>query len=201
VDDDQVNPVIKELTKPKNLAAVFADLKRTYFPVWDKANRWRVRVSSGLPDIFASAECNYARKTIYIVPEGFQSVDKLRGTLVHEICHAIYPDRGHMSKLFQRILLRVAEQAQHLDQQTLADDLRRQARGCQSKPLTRISFRRVLLDVEELLNLDPSAPLYVIIGTIAEDWAREPDELLKQYPTLKTTIRKMKHDIANQQRS
>ncbi len=163
MDDDEVIPVIKEMTKPKKLAAAFADLKKTYFPGWDIGNDWHVRVSPGLRDIFSAAECNCKRKTIYIVPQGFQSADQLRGSLLFGICHAILPDRSHKSKLFQREVLQAAEQAQHVGQQPIADELRNILRYCQLKPPTRISFRRVILDAEDLLKQDPSLPLDVII--------------------------------------
>jgi len=199
LDDEQVVPVIKDMTKPKKLTAIFGELKEIYFPGWDKANEWHIRVSSGLRDIFASGECNCARKIIYLVPEGFRSVETLRATIIHEICHAIYPDRSHRSKLFQHKLLRAAEQAQQLGQQSLAEELNKHVEGCQLKPLNRISFQRVLLDFEEILKQDPPMSLDIIIEMIAEDWNREPDQLLKQYPDLKKTVRKMKRQFANKQ--
>lgn len=194
MDEDELTPIIKELTKPKNLTATFADLKRTYFPGWDKANEWKIRVSPGLKDIFSAAELDSERKNINIVPEGFQSADRLRSALLFGICHAMLLDRGHKSKIFQRKVLQTIEKAQQIGQQSVADELRKELEYCLLKPPNRISFRRVILDAQDLLK---QGPLYLdeVIASVAGGWGCDEDELLQRYPVLKKAIRKIKREI------
>jgi len=66
------------MAKPKSLNAIYSDLKRAYFPGWDKENNWRIRTRSGLENIWATGSCDYDTRTIDVVPAGFETVDQLR---------------------------------------------------------------------------------------------------------------------------
>jgi hypothetical protein len=68
VCQDELTPIIKEMTKPRNLNAIYQDLKNTYFPGWDQGNEWRIRTRNRLSDPFAEAICHIDKKTIDIIP-------------------------------------------------------------------------------------------------------------------------------------
>ena len=48
VCQDELTPIIKEMTKPRNLNAIYQDLKNTYFQGWDQGNEWRIRTLVGV---------------------------------------------------------------------------------------------------------------------------------------------------------
>jgi hypothetical protein len=195
VCQDELTPIIKEMTNPKNLNAIYQDLKNTYFPGWDQGNAWRIRARNRLSDPFAEAICDIDKKTIDIIPQCFLTVDHLQLTIIHEICHAVLPKRNHASKLFHRKLFKAAEHARELGQQSLSEGLFKDVRMCQAVAEYEISKRDVLDQIEQLLKQDMK-PLKVVIETAANDWGLDSDQLLKKYPTLMKDIRKMKRDIA-----
>ena len=192
---DELAPIIKEMTKPKNLNALYQDLKNTYFPGWDQGNEWRIRTRKSLSDPFAEAFCDIDKKTIDIIPQCFMTVDHLQLTIIHEICHAVLPKRNHRSKLFHRKLLQAADHAREIGQQSLSEGLYREVRICQENAEQTISKLDVLDLFDQLLKQDAGS-LKVIIETTANTWDLDSDQLLKKYPTLMKDIRKMKRDIA-----
>jgi hypothetical protein len=183
------------MTKPKNLNALYQDLKNTYFPGWDQGNEWRIRTRKSLSDPFAEAFCDIDKKTIDIIPQCFMTVDHLQLTIIHEICHAVLPKRNHRSKLFHRKLLQAADHAREIGQQSLSEGLYREVRICQENAEQTISKLDVLDLFDQLLKQDAGS-LKVIIETTANTWDLDSDQLLKKYPTLMKDIRKMKRDIA-----
>jgi len=195
VCQDELTPIIKEMTKPRNLNAIYQDLKNTYFPGWDQGNEWRIRTRTALSDPFAEAFCDIDKKTIDIIPQCFRTVDHLQLTIIHEICHAVLPKRNHGSKLFHRKLLQAADHAREIGQQALSEGLYREVRICQANAEYTISKRDVLDQFDQLLKQDAWS-LKVIIETTANIWDLDSDQLIKKYPTLMKDIRKMKRDIA-----
>ena len=195
VCQDELTPIIKEMTKPRNLNAIYQDLKNTYFPGWDQGNEWRIRTRTALSDPAAIAQCDTDKKTIDIIPRVFETADHLQTTIIHEICHAVLPERNHRSKLFHRKLLQAADHAREIGQQSLSEGLYREVRICQANAEYKISKRNVLDEIEQIVKQDVWS-LKVIIETTANSWDLDPDQLIKKYPTLLKDIRKMKRDRA-----
>src|SRR5208283_384980 len=195
VCQDELTPIIKEMTKSRNLNAIYQELKNTYFPGWDQGNEWRIRTRKSLSDPFAIAICDTDKKTIDIIPQCFMTVDHLQLTIIHEICHAVLPERNHRSKIFHRKLLQAADHAREIGQQSLSEGLYREVRICQANAEDIISKRDVLDQFDQLLKQD-ACSLKVMIETTANIWDLDSDQLLKKYPTLMKDIRKMKRDIA-----
>ena len=195
VCQDELTPIIKEMTKPRNLNSIYQELKNTYFPGWDQGNEWRIRTRNRLSDPFAEAICHIDKKTIDIIPQCFLTVDHLQLTIIHEICHAVLPKQNHRSKLFHRKLLQAADHAREIGQKSLSEGLYREVRICQDNAEDPISKRDVLDQFDQLLKQD-ACSIKVMIETTANIWDLDSDQLIKKYPTLMKDIRKMKRDIA-----
>ena len=103
----------------QKLKDAIADVRKTFFPRWDKDNQWVIAVNENILE--SCGVCNNDTKTIYLkyVQE---DRDKLYLLLIHEICHAIVGP-GHNKKLYSRIR-KSAELAKHIGQASLSEEIK-----------------------------------------------------------------------------
>ena len=97
------------------LEARFQEIRRAFFPRWDRARQWRVLsgTRSGPPAV--SGFCQRREKTIYV---NEPADGDLNLVLVHEICHAVTVDK-HGPRWRAR-MRRAAERATELRMPSLA---------------------------------------------------------------------------------
>ena len=83
----------------QRLKDAIADVRKTFFPRWDKNNQWVIAVNENILE--SCGVCNNDTKTIYLkyVQE---DRDKLYLLLIHEICHAIVGP-GHNKNFYLRM--------------------------------------------------------------------------------------------------
>lgn len=101
----------------------FDQIRKLYFPRWDREQRWSFRVALA-PGMIHGSFCDSRNRVIYVSPE--DAADPLaRMVLVHEISHAVTTKRH--GKRFQERMLTAAERADKLGDTALAGQLREDA--------------------------------------------------------------------------
>jgi hypothetical protein len=92
----------------------FEQVRRDFFPLWDRKKQWRVRAATFLAPL---GRCEADRKTIFIraIPD---SEDELKRFLIHEICH--HNASGHAAK-WQRNMETAAQRAKAVGEEKTAE--------------------------------------------------------------------------------
>jgi len=84
----------------KKLLNIYLEIRKNFFPLWDKHNQWKIRYC---PQLLAGGLCNSEKKTILI--NSFHNFSlELYLLLIHEICHAVIGS-GHGKKFQNRMKL------------------------------------------------------------------------------------------------
>jgi len=177
----------------QRLKDAIADVRKTFFPRWDKDNQWVIAVNE---DIFQSdGVCNNDTKKIYLkyVPVDH---DKLYLLLIHEICHAIVGP-GHNKKLYSRIR-KSAELAKRIGQTSLYEEIKEHVDDCEETP--NLEEERINRHIElwlmeysqdELREVSYEAVIY----TLARDeYSMKVDEFEHRYPRCKIYFEKAKRE-------
>jgi len=95
-----------------NLRRAFKDVRKNFFPRWDRKGQWTVKKVKHLPISAPTiAYCNHFLKTIFVnyLPNNKNSLFSL---LIHEICHAI--TSGQHKKRWEIRMLKAADKAQKM---------------------------------------------------------------------------------------
>ena len=90
------------MTENVSLKSEFEQIRKDYFPRWDRKRRWRIRFSSDLDGNVG--RCRSRKKLIEI---SLRSGLTRTVTIIHEICHAFGIGHGNP---WQRRMLKAAEQ-------------------------------------------------------------------------------------------
>ncbi len=103
-----------------NIRKHFLEIKRQFFPRWDRDDRWRISTRSRRT---VHGYCDAERRVIEIV---IQHADPNKGDclLIHEMCHAVA--KGGHGKVWQRRLEKAARIADELGRDVLAKLLRQE---------------------------------------------------------------------------
>lgn len=96
----------------------FREIKRLFFPRWDRENRWKLRIGSRR-NVFG--HCDVERQVIEIAVQ-YEAPDERDRLLIHEISHAA-ADSGH-GKKWQARIEKAARRAEELGRHRLAELLR-----------------------------------------------------------------------------
>jgi hypothetical protein len=186
------------------LMKVFAEVRNSFFPSWDKINKWTVILEAESPsavvieipwteapetplptEIGYNGYCDRETKTIYINPALVDSGgDGLRFTLAREICHAI-AGPSHRKK-WQTRFLKVGHTAKGQGQTRLADRIRKEVRGVvEFEQAIEISKTGLDYYVEDALKDYPEAEFQDILHHLALRWGyADDDDLLERFPQL-----------------
>lgn len=107
------------------LSAVFADVKRSFFPRFDRPGRWKCRAGSFTTVDNEVGYCDDERRTIFVSRSVVHSrnADLLAEVLIHEITHAVLGDGSHGKRFIARLEAAVAR-AERFQRYSLADALR-----------------------------------------------------------------------------
>ena len=68
----------------------FEQIRKDFFPRWDKGNVWQIKLDTSLP---GHGRCDKKEKTI-VIQRVTDDNDKMDSLLIHEIAHAVTTD-GH----------------------------------------------------------------------------------------------------------
>ncbi len=107
----------------------FLEIKRLFFPRWDRDNHWRVSKRSKRR---LHGHCDTERRVIEIVIQ-YSDPDKRDKLLIHEICHAV-ADMGHGRK-WQARMEKAAQRADQLGRHRLAELLREEIVGVRRRAM------------------------------------------------------------------
>jgi len=174
------------------IQSLFNEVKTTFFPRWDSANKWRVQRKAKLSTGYArGAICNNKTKTIEISRTLVLNNDnEYRCLFAHEICHAV-TDAYHGQK-WQTRYLKVANQAKLLRMQTLAKMISEDIKNIQDAEVVNLSV--IQQNMEDAINFHPNASFEAVIEFVANNWGYTADGLLKKYKSIKKLFDKVKRD-------
>ena len=155
---------MRTLIKQKNvdrLQKAFDIVRMTYFPRWDKENKWIVKLN---PELKVTGLFEADTKKIHI-----KSLDRLdlHLLLVHEICHSVSPDHG---KKWQGRMLKAAKKAKNLGDNDLADKIIKNVDDYINTPYI-FSARAIYNKIEDLvIATNGNKAFDDIMDFIKDDW-------------------------------
>lgn len=98
----------------------FQQIKRLFFPRWDRQNQWRISTKSKRK---VHGHCDPDRRVIEIVVQ-YADQDEMDRLLIHETCHAVAAG-GH-GKVWQDRMEKAAKKADEVGRKRLAEMLRQE---------------------------------------------------------------------------
>jgi len=132
------------------LASLFADVKRKFFPRFDRAGRWKCRVGSFTTVHDEVGYCDDVKKVLFVSRQVAESrnYDLLLVVLIHEITHAVLGDGSHGKRFIARLetAMSLAEQ---LGRPSLAVALKGEIHGY--RRAERVSAAGVYADLRDLI--------------------------------------------------
>jgi hypothetical protein len=157
-----------------NIRKRFLDIKRQFFPRWDRGDYWRITTKSSRR---VHGRCDEKRRVIEIVKQTPDADDR-DCLLIHEICHAV-ADRGH-GKVWQRRVEKAAIRADGLGRDVLAKKLRQEIVDYQNAPKLH---DHVYQTVQDWLTENPNLTLRQVKLALADEFGllvREVDAIFKR---------------------
>ena len=170
------------------LKSIWNDVRRAFFPRWDRQRRWKVRAIAGDP---GCGECLTGERLIEITPP--EDVLGLELLLIHEICHAQARARGH-GREWQARMRRAAERAGELGRADLAAALRTEVRCYRTSPVIKASH---IYDRIQALAFEPHCPtLDHAMKAVAREYGISPNKLFAKYPKCRTVFERSRHGMS-----
>ena len=167
-----------------NLRQHFLEIKRQFFPRWDRDNLWRIRTSSYRN---VHGYCDIKRRVVEVVAR-YDNPDEQDCLLIHEICHAV-ASLGHGKKWFAR-MEKAASRAKQLGRHKLALILRNEINDYQNKPEGK---EQAYQAIENMLIDNPSYTLLQVKRQIARDYGLLLSQVPKFLPRFQKVYREAKH--------
>lgn len=169
----------------------FHEIKRLFFPRWDRHNEWKVRTTSARK---CHGHCDRERKVIEIVARQ-SDLDDQDHLLIHEICHAV--TRGFHGREWQRRMEKAAETAYELGRTRLASLLREEVvRRREQGEGIRLTYELV----REWVQSVPDVTLPQLENALAEENGVTVPELRQRLRRLEKVFREAKSDVLEAQR-
>lgn len=141
-----------------NIRKRFLEIKRLFFPRWDRHNLWRITTRSRRK---VHGRCDSERRVIEIVIQ-HADPDKRDNLLIHEICHAVA--KGGHGKVWQRRMEKAARRADELGRDVLAKLLRQEIVNYQEFAEGR---EEAYQTIEDWMNDEPDLTLAQVKRSIA----------------------------------
>ena len=150
----------------------YKSVRNTFFPRWDKAEKWKVVIKSDLPGI---ARCVLTNKTIIIrkVPGDRDELDRL---LIHEICHSSC--HLHASKWFKR-MLNAAEIAEAVGRKALSELLLKDIENYKHR--TKLTANLAYRMIKERISEAFGSTYQEVIDFVSSAIGRYPNEFEARY--------------------
>lgn len=169
----------------------FHEIKRLFFPRWDRQSVWRLRTTSTRK---CQGHCDRERKVIEIVARHIDPDDQDH-LLIHEICHAV--TKGFHGREWQSRMEKAAERADELGRTRLAKLLREEVvrRREQGE-----EFRFAYELVKEWVQSVPDVTLPQLEKALAEENGVTVSELRQRLRRLEKVFREAKSDVLEARR-
>lgn len=169
----------------------FHEIKRLFFPRWDRQNEWKLRTTSARK---CQGHCDRERKVIEIVAR-HSDPDDQDHLLIHEICHAV--TRGFHGRAWQRRMEKAAERADELGRTRLASLLREEVvRRREQGEGIRLTYQLV----REWVHSVPDVTLPQLENALAEESGVTVPELHQRLRRLEKVFREAKSDVLEARR-
>lgn len=139
----------------------FQEIKRLFFPRWDREGRWRIRISSRRR---GHGHCDTDRRIIEIMVQ-HDDPDERDCLLIHEICHAV-ASCGH-GKAWQRRIEKAAVRADEIRRDDLAKLLRQEIVNYQG---VTESLESAYDTIEDAITENPDLTLRQVKRMIADHY-------------------------------
>lgn len=139
----------------------FQQIKRLFFPCWDRQNVWRISTRSRRN---VHGYCDVKRRVIEIVVQHADQdyQDKL---MIHEICHAVAAG-GH-GKVWQRRMEKAVTKADQLGRTRLAELLRQEIVDYQE---VAVGVAQAYQTVEDWIAHKPDLMLVQVKWSLADEY-------------------------------
>ncbi|MGA2108908.1 MAG: hypothetical protein ABSH25_14835 [Syntrophorhabdales bacterium] len=165
-----------------DLSEQFENVRRAFFPRWDKEYRWRIQYVDDLP---SEGLCDPTTKTISVNTD--KGGDATAILLIHEICHAVAWGHG---KAWLARMLKAADVALDRGDLSISDDLRKQVEQYSKTPVTRAS--EVYGKLEDWVFDRPDVPYERMIEAVARFFAMHPDMFEHRFKRCRRVYEKAK---------
>lgn len=164
----------------RDVVGEFCRIKKLYFPRWDRAGSWRLRLRRDINGCSGRAD---SKVRIISVCAPVRRED-LSCLLIHEIAHAAGSMRH--GKVWQERMLSVAARAASLGEQALASALREEVKGYQEANEVRSgSATDAYARIEDATAENPLATFDSILDMVRRDFGKTRRDFLIAYPRAK----------------
>jgi hypothetical protein len=175
-----------------NVRRQFDDVKRLFFPRWDREGHWRVTTKTRR-SAASHGICDLKRRVIEISarPTDADEMDRL---LIHEICHAVAVRPGH-GKEWQARMEKAAQKAEKLGRSCLAQLLREEIAGYQNQSSTaelKDAYDSIVDWVWEM----PGLTLEQVKNRLADKYGLLDSEVRTVFPRTEKLFRKAKNEAS-----
>jgi len=151
-----------------SLRREFQQVRKTFFPRWDRAKVWKCRK---VYDFYGAACCCFDTKEVKVSVVG----DNLTLVLIHEICHAV-GGTGHEEK-WQRRMEKVAVRAERVGRSELAAQIREEIQRYQEMPI--ITAADVCSEIDVAIeSLESEATLMQVAERVGHKFSISPEQVL-----------------------
>jgi hypothetical protein len=161
-----------------NLVNIFYNVRKEYFPRWDKINLWKV--IDKVPVDTLKGQCDIDKKLIRINLSRAQNNTDIEVTLCHEICHAV-TDAFHGKKWESRYN-RIADKAETNGRRELAQLIRSEINSYKTSGY-RVTAGIVSNRIEDIIMESPGMSFNDVIKYVADENGMASDDLLRRFPT------------------
>jgi hypothetical protein len=153
----------------------FNEIKRQFFPSWDREGLWKYRSWSarGSRARGYCGYCDHETNTIEVLPA--KDPDEYDLALIHEMAHAVTRDAGHGAKWRKR-MEKAAEQADTIRRRPLAKKLRQEVSDYEkAKKAEKVSW----YDEARDLMIDANRPLSwkQLVANLADRHCLKPGDI------------------------
>ena len=169
-----------------NIGKHFQEVKRLFFPRWDRQDLWRVSTTSRWK---VHGRCDPDRQVIEIVVQ-HTDTDVRDKLIIHEICHAV-ADMSHAKKWFDR-MEKAAKTADALGRNRLARIIREEIVAYQQVPT---SLEIVYNQIRDALIDCPEATFMQIKRWLANEYGLLPSEVCKKFKRAEKVFQEAKRDV------
>ena len=163
----------------------FKELKRLFFPRWDRQNLWRISTKSKRK---VHGFCDVDRRVIQIVVQHADQ-DEQDKLLIHEICHAVAAG-GH-GKVWQGRMEKAARRADELGRKRLAEMLRQEIVEYQE---SAVGVAEGYQTVQDWLTHNPELTLAQMKRSLANEYGLLASEVSTTFKRLETVFAAAKRE-------
>ena len=180
----------KKNNEERTLKDIVENIRRTYFPRWDKLQQWCVKKVHGFPSF---GNCDQENKTISLQPNLNNKL--LEELLIHEICHAV--TNGNHGKKWKDRMLKASKVAKQIGQMDLSNELKEDVeRYVKTEEFAPEGFptKSVISEaIEDMVCVNKDVSFGEVINVVAKNFGYYPEELLKDFKHCKSVYKNAKN--------